>query len=347
MRSLIIGDGYSARSFHLPALERIARQAGGPDDLPLTGVVEPRLDARRVAARPQWLEFFGSLEESREHVADDPVVHICTPPDAHLPALAEAAELGYRRFIIEKPLASDLADAAEIMRLEREHGLQIVVVANWLSSSLTRTVKEEIAAHEARNPVRALNIFSSKPRIARSLFSSSHRSAFDVEVPHFLALALHLCGPGSTLHLATCDDLIVDERRVAAMGSATMLLEAETGYEALIETHLVSPVRERRIAVEFEDGSRLVGHYPCGSPEIFSQVVRVPAGGVPGPPTLLEDDTVYRMISDAYAFFDGEGPRPISDTRLHYAVCALLSDAKASCGMYDADAVLEASGRAA
>jgi len=346
MRSLIVGDGYSARSFHLPALEQIAREkAGGREDLPLTGVVEHRLDPRRAAAGPKWLEFFGSLRETEAYVAADPVVHVCTPPDAHLPVLAEAVELGYRRFIIEKPLASNLADAAEIMRLERQHDLQIVVVANWLSSTLTRAIKEEIEAGRRGN-VRSLHIFGCKPRIARSLFSDSHRSAFDVEVPHFLALALHLCGPGSTLQRATCDDLIVDERRIEAMGSATMLLQAEAGYEALIETHLASPVRERRIAVEFEDASKLVGHYPCGSPEIFSQVVRVGADGVPQPPVLLEDNTVYRMISDAYAYLYGEGPRPISDTRFHYAVCARLSDAKASCGMYDRP-LLELSGEAA
>jgi predicted dehydrogenase len=317
LRTIIIGFGHAARSFHLPAVRR-----RGDDRL--VGVVDPLLAGRLTA--PDGVRIEPRLDAfDAAFPPDETVVHVCTPPGAREPVLRECATAGYRRFIVEKPLADsrraldairDLADAAR---------LDVLVVANWLASRLTDEIAAELEAR-AGTPVAEVELRNEKPRIGLTLASASHRSAFEVEMPHLLALALRLWGPFELLD-ASASDLAVGDRRVPLMGSAEMRVVAPAGHEIRLATDLRSPARSRSATVTWADGTRLVGHYPCGSTDLYSHLRVEGPDGRSLRDELFDDDTVRATTERAYAWFEGRGPRPPSDLRLHLAVTDLLLSA--------------------
>jgi predicted dehydrogenase len=253
----------------------------------------------------------------------DAVVHVCVPPAEHQAVVRRAAALGYRRFIIEKPLADSLAGATEIARLAEDDRLAVVVVANWLFSGLTDRIREEL---RRAGPPALLRMRQSKMRISRTLSSPEPGTAYAVEMPHMLALAVHLLGEDVELRCAAAGDMVVGGRRVAAMGSADMQLRVGT-VDVHLSSDLASPVRERWVDITWADGTRLRGYLSGDASELWSQQTWRAADGSVRARCIIPDDTLGRLMLEAYAWFEGRGPRPASDLALHVLVCRLLDEA--------------------
>src|SRR4029079_6631807 len=101
--------------------------------------------------------------------------------------------------------------------------------------------------------LRSISSVQSKPRLTRSLASEGHPTAFDVEVPHVLGVALRLAGDADVV-AAACTDMHVEGRTVPRMGSAHLVLRHAGGVRTEVLSDLTSPVRERRIALELTGG---------------------------------------------------------------------------------------------
>jgi predicted dehydrogenase len=289
----------------------------------LTGIVDPR-----AAAPDLPVPAVSDLAHLRRVDPADTVVHVCVPPAEHAAVVRRAAALGYRRFIVEKPLADSLAGAAEIARLARDDRLAVVVVANWLFSGLTDSIREEL---RRAGPPALLRMRQSKMRISRTLSSPVPGTAYEVEMPHMLALAVHLLGEDVELRCAATEDLVVGGRRVAAMGSADVWLRMG-GVDVHLSSDLASPVRERWVEVTWADGTRICGYLSGDASELWSQQTWRAADGSVRATRLIPDDTLGRLMLEAYAWFEGRGPRPASDLALHLVVCGLLDEAAATAG---------------
>ncbi|TMC02259.1 MAG: hypothetical protein E6J41_30585 [Chloroflexi bacterium] len=313
--SILVGFGHAGRDLHLPCLARMPERR-------VLGIVDPA-----AAVAPDLpVPIVPDLSLLPRGDPAGAVVHVCVPPARHADVVARAAALGYRRFIVEKPLADSRAGAAAIAGLAERDGLDVVVVANWLFSGLTDRVREEL---DRAGPPALLRMRQSKMRVSRTLAAPAPETAWAVEMPHMVALAVHLLGEDVALRRAAAADLVVGSRRVAAMGSADMRLRVG-GVDVHLSSDLASPVRERWVDVAWAGGTGLRGHLSADASELWSELTWRSTGGPAPARCLFRDDTLERLVRQAYAWFEGRGPRPASDLALHLLVCRLLDEAAAA-----------------
>ncbi|WP_231500107.1 Gfo/Idh/MocA family protein [Saccharothrix sp. NRRL B-16314] len=323
MRTLVVGLGRAGAELHLPVLARArtsVRQLF--DDRQIVAC-----DPRRLPAERPGLAMVGSIAEAAALLDPaDTVAHVCTPPTTRAEVMAELAERGFRNVISEKPLAADTDDLARLTRLRRKHALRIAVVEPWLTSSLTVRLTELIRGGTLGEP-KSISIVQNKPRFRRSLTRPSHLTAFDVELPHGVALALRLAGSARVTHAAGCD-LTVGDVVVPRMGGARIGLRHNSGVRTEIGSDLTSPVRERRITVEFERGSA-VGHYAVSDDDDHSQLTVTVNGR--SEHEVLRDDSLTEWMIRAYRLFHAGGDQHARGFAFATDVVQLLSVAKNIC----------------
>lgn len=322
MRSLVVGLGRAGAGLHLPVLAKLrARTPPLFGDEPVAAC-EPR---QNVAARP-GLVVASTIDAAAAGLDPaDTVVHICTPPTERLTVLSELATLGFRKLIVEKPLAADIDDLARIIRLRRKYKLHIEVVEPWLASTLTWRLVELIRSGKFGAP-KSVDIVQNKPRFHRSLVMPGHPTAFDVELPHGVALALRLAGAARVTH-ASGTDLEVGGNLGLRMGGANVSLRHNTGIYTEIRSDLTSPVRERRVTVEFGKGSA-VGHFAVSGDDHHSQLTLRSNGR--SQHVVLRDDAMTEWMIQAYRKFQ-LGEEQTLGFNFATEVVQLLSVAKNIC----------------
>lgn len=310
LRSLIVGLGRSGLGLHAPVLARLAGTG------PFAAAPPLGYDPAPAGDRPTGLTVVPTLAAAaREHPPAGTVVHLCTLPDHRIDLLRELAALGYRRILVEKPLAGDRESLVAVERLRIEAGLQLVVVAQWLSSALTRRLERLVADA----PLRRIDVAQHKPRFRRGLAATDGSTAFDIEVPHSIGVALRLAGPATLAH-AAWSDLAVGDRVVPRLGRAHVVLRHVSGVETEIVSDLGSPVRERRFRLEFASGV-VTGHYPVSADDEYAQLI------VDDRPEVFRDDSLSSFFAEVYATFAGRRDTG-ADYAIGYRVAELVCEAK-------------------
>lgn len=317
LQPLVVGLGRSGAGLHLKILTRTL--ADGTFHGPVVAY-----DARADAARgldQEGVTIATTLRAAVRQVdPESTVVHVCTPPVSRLPVLEELARSGFRLMLVEKPLAIDETEAAEIERLRDRYRLRLVVVAHWLSSALTERL-EDLVRQRSMGRLVAIHVAQHKPRILRSLTTGGHPTAFDVEIPHSLGVVLRLAGSADLVE-AECTDMRCENTVLPRMGSARLVLRHRTGAVTEIASDLTAPVRQRSIRLEFEQGSA-TGHYPLSEDDDHAQLI------TGGDRHVFRDDALSRFLHQTYRTFQaGEGN---DDFALHCSALRLLSQAKDRC----------------
>ena len=316
LHTLVVGLGRAGAGLHLRVLAKARAEADGVfsagpvvacDQEPVDPPADP--DVLLVDSPPAAAELVPPSET---------VVHVCTPPLGRLELLTELADLGFRRLIVEKPLAADAREHADIERLRAERGLELVVVAHWLDSPLTERLRALIASRSLGR-LRSLSFAQHKPRFRRSLTTSGHPTAFDVEVPHSLGVALDLAGPAELVG-AECADMAVGDAHLSGMGAAALVLHHRGGATTEIRSDLTAPVRQRRVVLEFTEG-RATGHYPVSEEDDHAQL-----STGDGRAEVFRDDALTAFVLRTYRRFrDSAGDDRFA---LHGDVVRLIAEAK-------------------
>jgi LDH2 family malate/lactate/ureidoglycolate dehydrogenase/predicted dehydrogenase len=330
LRTLIVGLGRSGLGLHLPVLSRLAASPDGSGLFapgPVIGY-DPSPAARELAQR-QGMKVVPHLDAACDIlVPSETVVHVCTPSVIRLGILQDLVRLGFRQILVEKPLATDRASLADIEQIRAESGLQLVIVAQWLRGALTSRLLELIDSGEL-GALRSIHFAQLKPRFRRALADSTSLSAFDIEVPHSLGVALRLAGNAELVD-ARWSDLELNGETVPHMGTAHMFLRHENGVQTEIFSDLTAPIRERRIQLQFDKGT-VTGHYPVSADDGYAQLEITPTGQ-PMARTVMHDDPLGRFLLDTYRGFASNDP-----TGTVYAInaraAALLCEAKERCSM--------------
>lgn len=307
--TLVVGLGRAGVGLHVPVLLRLR------DTHPWLFAAHPIVG---FDPRPGLALRDGLVVDSLERAAavlppGDTVVHVCTPPDTRVTVLARLAALGFRRMIVEKPLAGDLAALGEVERLRVRHGLDVVVVTQWLASALTDRLADLVHA----GTLVWLTVRQDKPRFARAAVVG-HADAFDVEIPHALAVAMRLAGP------ATLIDAGWTDADTGPLGGAWLSVRHDGGARTTIRSDLTSPVRRREVTLRLAD-TTVVGHYPVSADDHHAQL-RVGAGHR----EVFEDDALSAFLLATYRYFAGVDPAPPGEFALHTAVVRLLAAARAT-----------------
>ncbi|WP_437564283.1 Gfo/Idh/MocA family protein [Sorangium sp. So ce542] len=348
-QQLIVGFGKAGRDLHLTCLRKARRRPEGRglfDER--IGVVDPLVASGGALQGAAGLPAYPSISDARG--AFDPrrtVVHICTGPSEHYPVFVAAVSAGFRRFVVEKPFTIHVSDAREILALERESGLHVAVVSNWLSSPVTARLKAIIDGGEL-GALQRMVIESSKPRINRTLANGSHQTAFDVEMPHQIALALALGGTEAAVLHAECTDLAAASGTVPHMGGATIATMHGDRVAAVCHSDLGCPMRKRDVILELERGT-VIGYYQTGADDNHAWVKVFGGDGRLVATDVYEDDPLSTCFIEYYRHFAAQGPEPLSSVEFNTAVVDVIARAKVLSGLLHPagvpDAVLRGAGR--
>jgi predicted dehydrogenase len=330
LNALIIGLGRSGLGLHIPALTRLRLCA--------TPIVAVDPYQHHTLPKEPPITVLRTLRAARGLLApESTVVHLCTPPAVRADVLREVAALGFARIIVEKPLATGEDELEQVLQLTHDYGLRLSVVTPWLHSTLTSRL---IALLESGGLGRLLTVTVAqhKPRFRRSLTSRSHDSAFDVEIPHSLGLALRLAGDAEVTG-ARSTDLDLGDTVLKAMGSAHITLHHIcSGVRTTIDSDLASPIRQRRVILQLT-GGRIVADYPIGQDDDYAQLQITYDDRVGDTPVrqILRDDALGTFLSRAYhRYATGIAGAPASEPDLDPELeldqqvrgCRLLLDAK-------------------
>ncbi|MGH3693830.1 MAG: Gfo/Idh/MocA family oxidoreductase [Pseudonocardiaceae bacterium] len=324
-RSLIVGLGRSGRGLHLPVLSR-ARAMRASTHL---------FDARPIIAFDPWgtrselpsaVLVVRSLEQAGEMADPDrTVVHLCSPPATRVELLEQLARCGFQKVVVEKPLAVDDQELAEITRLRQTWNLDMVVVAPWLASSLTQRIRQTLH-HGELGALQSVFVVQRKPRFTRSLAGCGHPSAFDIEMPHSLGVVLAIAGDATVCH-AQLTDMRFEDVVFPRLGSAWLSLDHNSGVGTEILSDLTSPTRERRITLKLEHGT-LIGHYSNSEADHTAQLITTVRGRETR--SVFHDDALTIFMIQTYEHF-ATAEHDNDDLLLNAEVVRLLSEAKRIC----------------
>ena len=301
LRTLVVGLGRAGAGLHVPVLLRVRRRHPRLFAPGAILAVDPdrAASAEAGATGRAELALVASLADARRQLApEQTVVHVCTPPIGRVEVVGELLDLGFRRLVVEKPLAGRPGDLAPLVQLIRRSGAQVAVVAPWLASSLTDRLAALVAGADRNGlgALREISVIQHKPRFRRSLTTHGHPTAFDIEVPHALGVVLRLAGDAEVSD-AAWTDLLLGGHHLPALGSARLGLTHRGGVRSDIFSDLTSPVRERRITLHFDRGTA-IGHFPGNSDDEYAQL-RV-TGATPTGTEVFPDDSLSAFMVRAY-----------------------------------------------
>lgn len=356
LQTFVIGLGRAGAGLHVSVLSRLRERAAMRQlfaERPLV-VCDPRFAAARELPgtlrhwevpgwevpgwQPHGTVLTGSVAEAvRLLEPERTVAHLATPPAVRLEIIEQLARAGFRNILVEKPLALDERMLADIERVRRRWGLHLVVVAHWLVSPLT-TRLHELVRSTVLGELRSMSFLQCKPRFSRSLATGHHPTAFDVEPPHSVGVALRLAGAARLVD-AGCTDMVVGDTVLPRLGGARLTLQHDCGVRTEIVSDLTSPVRQRRVVLQFDRGLA-IGHYPGSQDDDHAQLSVVAHSASPGEPcgetgasgvaparSVFPDDALATFLVRAYRRFSAsEGDE--ADFALNAAGVRLLSAAK-------------------
>ncbi|MFD0412830.1 Gfo/Idh/MocA family protein [Streptomyces sp. NPDC127108] len=305
LRPVIVGYGHAGRDLH----HRSLRALGLADDVLV-------VDPVHRAGVPDGARRLPDLASAMALLPDVSagVFHVTTSVDQHLPVTEQLVAAGARNIIVEKPITNTLEQAVEMHRLAERARIHAVSV--WPVSRVTERVTELIAQGRIGTLVK-LHVEQSKPRFRRTLCDRGHRTAFHIEMPHQVLLALHLAG--AVDHIA--DTHAWDSPLPECVGGAEMVLRHTNGVTSTLHSDLTSPIRIRRLRLTGTTGE-IVADYSVSADDDFGQV-RV----IGDDREVLPDAPLTRFIELAYAHAAGQAPPPPAPLASHVSVISLLTQA--------------------
>ena len=137
MRFGLVGLGWAARAFHLPALRGIpgAEIVGGTDS---------SAKQRDSFGTETGVPTFATLDELFDRARPDVVV-VATPPDSHLELCVRSLEAG-AHVICEKPFVADAAEAEQVLAAAATAGKQVAVNHEYREKPIFRAVQERLGS---------------------------------------------------------------------------------------------------------------------------------------------------------------------------------------------------------
>ncbi|MGW3659756.1 Gfo/Idh/MocA family oxidoreductase [Streptomyces sp. NPDC005151] len=328
LNTFIVGGGRAGLGLHWPVLRKLRERPENADLWAPEPPVVWDLQGIQDRARSEGLV----VAHSPAHAATlaDPartVVHLCTPPTGRFDILRELADLGYTRLVIEKPMTVGVTGLRDIDTLARVCGLRLRVVSPWLASALTHELTTLVRSGSL-GALCSLSFTQFKPRWSRTLRSHDHGTAFDVELPHSIGVALRLAGDARVV-AADITDMRIGERVIPCMGTARLTLRHHGGVTTEFFSDLTSPIRERRVALSFASG-RAVGHYPISDMDHHANLTvgEGPDSTTVATPRLLFDDALTRYMEQVYRDYAADTDQMSDDYAIARRVVQLLDDAR-------------------
>ncbi|MBI2765289.1 MAG: Gfo/Idh/MocA family oxidoreductase [Chloroflexi bacterium] len=280
LRIGVIGYGYWG-----PNLARNIASHAGTELAAIADLSPKRLAGARAAHPGAWL-----TADVRELLADPEIdaVVVATPPETHHDLVVRALESG-KHVLVEKPLATTIADAEEMVDLARRCGRTLSVDHTFLFTGAVRRMKRYFEAGEVGDVY-----YYDSTRINLGLFQHQTNVIWDL-APHDISIMLHLI-----------DDPV---RSVSAVGArhvdanveniAYLTLQFEGPMLAHFHVNWLAPTKVRRTII---GGSKKMLVYDDGE---ASEKLKVYDSGAK---LCATDEDIYRTLVE-YRTGDVLAPR--------------------------------------
>jgi predicted dehydrogenase len=123
LKVAVVGAGFVAQRRHIPAFLRLKKYVS------LSAVCDLNHElAKEVAKKFGIPNAYSNLSEMLSKERPD-IVDVCTPPGVHAPVSVEAMEAGCH-VLLEKPMASNLADCDKMIEAAEKNNVKLSVVHN-------------------------------------------------------------------------------------------------------------------------------------------------------------------------------------------------------------------------
>jgi predicted dehydrogenase len=181
------------------------------------------------------------LVEDFRHVLDDPSVEavaIATPVATHGPLVSAALKAG-KHVLVEKPMATSVREAEELVRLAETRRLTLMVDHTFVHSPAVRRIKEIIDSGELGDI-----FYIDSVRINLGLVQNDVNVLWDL-APHDLSIVDFLLGglPRSVAAMGSCHTR-ADQEDVAYLN-----LDFGNGLLASFHVNWLSPVKVRHLII--------------------------------------------------------------------------------------------------
>ncbi len=254
LRAAIIGTGAIAHA-HAQALADLAPR------IALVAVVD--VDADRAAA---FAQRFGAAVVHADVAAlldaeRLDLVHICTPPQTHVPLAIAALRAGVAA-LVEKPTALNLAEMDELVAVSRETGVPALTVFQHRFGGAAQRLQALVAAGVLGRPLVATceTLWHRTP----DYFDLPWRGRWDIEGGgptmghgiHQFDLLLAVLGPWARLTAFAARQSLPTDTEDVSMA----LVEFDNGALATVVNSIVSPRETSRLRFDFEYATVEVEH---------------------------------------------------------------------------------------
>ncbi len=248
----------------------------------------------------------------------------------HHHAMAKASLLAGKHTLIEKPLASSLAESEELIDLARRNGLVLMVGHTFLFSPAVRKIKEIIEWGD----IGEIRYISSR-RLNLGLFQKDINVAWDL-APHDLSIILHVIGEEpETVSCSGSAHITPDIQDVT-----TMYLQFSKQRSAIVQSSWLDPRKVREMTIV---GSKRMVVYDDLAPQ---EKIRIFDARVERPPhydTFAEFHYAYHYGDSYIPYVKQE--EPLKNECQHFLDCIRTGKTPLTSGEKGAEVVriLEAS----
>jgi predicted dehydrogenase len=161
-----------------------------------------------------------------------------TPPAAHAPVSREVLQAG-KHVYVEKPLATTPAEAAEVLQLASDSGLQVGAAPDWVLSATAQAAREAITSGRIGEPV-GVTAFTAHSRVEQwhpspaLFFAAGAGPVLDIG-PYYVSALAYLLGPIRSV--SALARIGAPQRQVTAPGRTVdvVLVEVATHVCALLD----------------------------------------------------------------------------------------------------------------
>jgi predicted dehydrogenase len=157
------------------------------DQVELAGIVEPVPGLREAAAGKARLDATVALDslDGALGTLDFEAAVVVTPPPTHRPIAGQLLQAG-KHVLLEKPLATSIADARALVDIASETGKTLMVAQNYRHFEAFATIRELVASGRI-GPLQSVSI--AFRREARTMFGEGD---FRYSMPHVLLVDMSI-----------------------------------------------------------------------------------------------------------------------------------------------------------
>ncbi|NOS77593.1 MAG: Gfo/Idh/MocA family oxidoreductase [Nitrospira sp.] len=156
LRVGVIGCGWFAQAVHLPILRRLS-------GVELIALAEPDSDRRQAASR--WVPTALAHADYRDllNMRDLDAVIVSVPTASHAEVAIAAMQQG-KHVYLEKPIATSVAEADQVIKAWKEAGVVGMVGFNYRFNALHEAARRHLYAGRLGRLVEVRSVFSTPPR---------------------------------------------------------------------------------------------------------------------------------------------------------------------------------------